>query len=252
MAVRNEWNTYRLDDGLNIWGAPEFQGIPVFAGGLAQGDAVVDTFVTNGRIATGSIDGAALDIDATYTYDALIELRADVSSWAGIGGTDFYGQYLRVSTSVDSAADNIYAQQIYAANADGIDVGMLESAIFNTMGKGNSTITLMRGAEIKCEWLATDTVTDAVGLVIEFMGLAAPTNVIYGLKFEKESAAGAMAAKFQEIRMKEGLVIISSTASPDSAITAPKGSLCLVSTGTTVATCAWINTDGAVAWSAFT
>jgi len=249
MAVRNEWNTYRLNDGLNIWGAPEFQGIPVFAGGLAHGDEVVDTLVTNGRIATGSIAGAPLDIDDTYIYNALMELRADVSSWVGIGGTDFYGQYLRVSTSVESAADNIYAQQIYAANADGINVGLLESAIFNTMGKGNSTITLMRGAEVKCEWLATDIVTDAVGLVIEFMGLAAPTNTIYGLKFEQDSAAGAMTAKFQEIRMRSGIVIMSNPTDPNGAITAPKGSLCVVSSGSGAADRLWMNTDDGTTWT---
>jgi hypothetical protein len=250
MATRNEWNTYRLDDGLNIWGDPEFQGIPVFAGGLEHGDEVVDTLVTNGRMATGSLAGSALDIDATYTYNALEEIRADVSDWTGVGGT-FIGRYSRISTSVTSV-NQIYSEQIYAANADGVDVALLQSVIFNTMGKGNSTIDLMRGGEIKCEWLATDIVTNAVGLVIEFMGLAAPTNPIFGLWFEKDSAAGAMVPYFREIRMKEGVQIISSTADPNGVITAPAGSLCLVTSGSGAADRLWMNTDSGTTWTSVT
>lgn len=221
-------------------------------GDFTFGNAVLDTLIVNGRVATGSIAGAALDIDATYTYDAAIEFRADVSSWVGIAGTDFYGMYMRISASVDSAADNLYAEQIYAANGlpgeDGVDMAMLSSAIFNTMGKGTSTITLMRGIEVKCEWLATDTVTDARALQIEFMGLAAPTNTIYGIYFEKESAAGAMVPFFQEIRMKEGPVIMSSTADPEGVVTAPTGSLCLVTNGTTTNDSLWINRGGGTVW----
>jgi len=251
MATRNEWNTYRLDDSLNIWGDPDFQGIPVFSGGLNLGDAVTDTLVLNGRVATGSIAGAALDIDATYLYDALEEIRADVSDWTGVGGS-FSGRYLRLSTSVASA-NQIYAEQIYAANGEaggvGVDVGLLESAIFNTMGKGGSTITLMRGIEVKCEWLADDIVTNARGLTIEFMGLAAPTNTIHGLWFEQDSAAGAMTAMFQEIRMRSGIVFMSNPTDPNGAVTAPIGSLCLVSSGTGAADRLWMNTDSGTTWT---
>lgn len=247
MATRNEWNTYRLDDGLNIWGDPEFQGIPVFAGGLGLGDAVTDTLVLNGRTATGSLAGEALDIDATYTYDALEEIRADVSDWTGVGGS-FIGRYSRISTSV-SSVNQIYAEQIYAVNADGVDVALLQSFLFNTMGKGNSTIDLMRGGEIKCEWLATDIVTNARGLTIEFMGLAAPTNTIHGLWFEQDSAAGAMTAMFQEIRMRSGIVFMSNPTDPNGAVTAPVGSLCLVSSGSGTADRLWMNTDSGTTWT---
>ena len=129
----------------------------------------------------------------------------------------------------------------------------MQGFLFNVLGKGGSTIGMMRGGEIKCEWAADDTVTDARGLTIEFMGLAAPTNTIFGLYFEKESAAGAMVPFFQEIRMKEGMTIISRTATPVGAgVIAPIGSLCLVSTGNSVATCVFISTDGAGTWVACT
>jgi len=253
MATRNEWNTYRLDDGLNIWGAPSFLGIPEFAGGLDLGDAITDTLVLNGRIATGSIAGAALDIDATYAHAHLMSIQADVSDWTGVGGT-FAGMHSRISTSVAST-NVLYGHEHYVANGPaggvGADISFLQGFIYNVMGKGGSTIGMMRGGEIKCEWAADDTVTDAVGLIIEFMGLANPTNSIYGLRFRADSGVGSLYPFFQEIRMKHDNVIMSSNASPNGVITAPAGSLCLVSTGNSVATCAFINTDGGTTWTAF-
>jgi len=252
MATRSDWNSYRLEDGLNIWGAPSFLGMPVFAGGFDLGDAVTDTLVLNGRVATGSIAGAALDIDATFLYEQLMEIKADVSDWTGVGST-FTGMYSRISTSLASA-NTLYGMEVYAANAlidgTGVNIGTLQTFLFNTMGKGGSTITLMRGGEIKCEWKADDVVTDAVGLVIEFMGLSAPTNVVYGLKFEDDSASGAMATKFYEILMKHGMCILSGVGAPG--MTAPKGSLYLRTDGTTTSDRAYINSDGSTTWTALT
>lgn len=247
MGTRDEWNSYKMQDGLNIWGAPEFKGSPVLAGGFTFGDAITDTLTLKGRIATMSVAGAAIDIDSSYTYDALMEIRADVSDWTGVGSA-FMGLYMRISASVLSTSKSVRAMEIYGANADGIDVTYLQTFLFNTMGKGNSTITLMRGGEIKCEWLATDTVTDAVGLVIEFMGLSTPTNVVYGLKFEDDSATGAMAAKFYEILMKAGMCILSGAGAPS--MTAPKGSLYLRTDGSGAANRAYINTDAGTTWTA--
>jgi hypothetical protein len=249
MATRNEWNSYQVGSGINIWGNPEFKGSPVFAGGLEFGDAITDTLTLKGRVATGSVAGSELDIDANYTYSELVEIRAGVSSWSGVGGS-FHGLYMRIAANIDATGKSLYAEELYAANADGIDIGTLQTFLFNTMGKGNSTITLMRGGEIKCEWLATDTVTNARALQIEFQGLAAPTNPVYGIYFEKESAAGAMAAMFYEIRMKSGMCILSGVGAP--AMAAGKGSLYLRTDGSGVNDRAYINTDGSTTWTALT
>jgi len=253
MTTRSDWSSYKLQDGLNIWGDPNFQGVPVLAGGFEFGDAVADTLVINGRVATGSIAGAALDIDATYAYEQLMEIKADVSDWTGVGGV-FTGLYMRISNSIIGSAKTLYGMEVYAANAPidetGVDITNLQTFLFNTMGKGGSTITLMRGGEIKCEWKADDVVTDAVGLVIEFMGLSTPTNVVYGLKFEGDSATGAMAAKFYEILMKSGNCILSGAGAPS--MTAPKGSLYLRTDGTTTSDRAYINTDGSTTWTSIT
>lgn len=249
MGTRDEWNSYKMQDGLNIWGAPEFKGIPVLAGGFAFGDAVADTLVVNGRISTGSLAGTELDIDDTFIYPQLIEIRASVTDWTNVGSA-FTGRYERYMVSVDSAGKTLRGSEMYLANADNLDVAYMLGTLVNIMGKGNSAITLMRGAEIKLEWLSTDVVADAVGLVIDFAGLAAPTNNVYGIDFEIASAAGAMAAKVQEIRMKSGMVVMSGAGAPG--ITAPKGSLYLRTDGTTTNDRAYINTDGSTTWTALT
>jgi len=223
-------------------------------GDFTFGDAVVDTMILNGRMATGSIAGATLDIDATYEYDALWEIRADVSDWTGIATGFFHGEWSRISTS-DPAGTVLYGKFMYVANGPeggvGVDIDYLQGFLFNVLGKGGSTIGMMRGGEIKCEWANDDTVTDAVGLVIEFMGLVDPTNTIYGLWFRADSGVASVYDYIQEIRLNRDNVIMSSAASPNGVITAPAGSLCLVSTGNSVATCAFINTDGGTTWTAF-
>ena len=247
MATRNSWSSYKLQDGLNIWGDPEFKGSPLLAGGFTFGDAVADTLTIKGRMATMTVAGDYVEIPSTYTYGELIELRARVTDWAGIG-SQFQALYLRADANIDSTGKTLRAMEIIGANYDNIDVGTLQTFMFNTIGKGNSAITLMRGGEIKCEWAATDVVTDAVGLVIEFMGLSTPTNVVYGLKFEDDSATGAMAAKFYEILMKAGMCVLSGSGAPS--MTAPKGSLYLRTDGDGAANRAYINTDAGTTWTA--
>jgi len=254
MTTRSDWNSYRLQDGLNIWGSPTFKGSPNLAVGITQaeltlGDAVTDTLVLNGRVATGSIAGTELYIDDTYVYSQLIEIRASVSDWTNVGSS-FTGRYERYMASVDSTGKTLRGSELYLANGDNLDITYMLGTLVNIMGKGNSAITLMRGAEIKLEWLATDVVADAVGLRIEFAGLAAPTNVVYGLEFESESALVAMANKFYEIKMRKGMVIMSGNGAPG--MTAPKGSLYLRTDGTTTNDRAYINTDASTTWSALT
>lgn len=220
-------------------------------GDFTFGNAVVDTFVLNGRMATGSIAGVALDIDATYTYEQLIEIMADVSDWTGVGGV-FSGEYARISTSLASA-NVLYGQEKYVANGPaggvGVDIAYLQGFLYNVMGKGTSTIDMMRGGELKLEWAGTDTVTDARGLIIEFMMLADPTNTVYGLWFEQDSGVGSSYPFIQEIRMKQGMTILSSTADPNGVITAPLGSMCLVTSGSGAADRVWINTDSGTTWT---
>lgn len=202
-----------------------------------------------GRLSTTTAAGAAISIGSDYSYGELMEIRTDVTSWTGVG-SQFQTLFMRSSTSVDATGKTLRAMEVNAANADNIDVGTLQSFLFNVMGKGNSAITLMRGGEVKLEWLATDVVADARALQIEFAGLVAPTNPVYGIYFEKESAAAAMASKFYEIRLKAGPCIISGSGAPSMA--APQGSLYLRTDGSGTSDRAYINTDGSTTWTAIT
>jgi len=235
-----------LDSSLTVPGDLTVEGDFTF------GDAVVDTMILNGRMATGSIAGTEIDIDDTYTYGELIEIRTNVSDWAGVG-TEFAGLYLRVQTSVDSTGMTIRGSEVWMANADGFDITNMLGTFVGIMGKGNSTITLMRGAELSFTWFDTDTVTDAVGLRIRFAGFSVPTNTIYGVEFAAEGDTAGINAAFQEIEMKTGGITISSyTADPNGVITAPLGSLCLVPTGSGAADRLWMNTDSGTTWTSIT
>jgi hypothetical protein len=200
-----------------------------------------------GRLSTMTIAGAPVLLGASYAYPELIEIRGTVTGWTGIGST-FDTMFIRQDATVDSTGKTLRAIEAMCANADNMDVGVLQTFLFNTIGKGNSAIAMMRGGEIKLEWLATDVVTDARALIIEYQGLSVPTNPVYGIYFEKESASGAMAAKFYEIRMKSGMVILSGSGAP--AMAAPQGSLYLRTDGSGVADRAYINTDGSTTWTA--
>jgi len=59
-----------------------------------------------------------------------------------------------------------------------------------------------------------------------------------------------MAAKFYEIRMKAGLVILSGSGAPT--MEAPKGSLYLRTDGSGTSDRAYINTDGSTTWTSIT
>lgn len=213
----------------------------------AQPLSLAPNTVILGRLSTMTIAGAAVQLGASYAYPELIELRCTVTDWTAIGST-FDTIWIRQDVGVVSTGKTLRAIEAICANADGKNIGTLQTFLFNTIGKGNSTIDLMRGGEVKLEWLATDVVTNARALIIEYQGLSTPTNPVYGIWFEKESASGAMAAKFYEIRMKAGMVVLSGSGAPSMA--APKGSLYLRTDGTGVADRAYINTDGSTTWTA--
>lgn len=202
-----------------------------------------------GRLSSMTKAGASIDLGASYTYGELIELRSSITSWTGIGSA-FNMMLMKLSVEVDSTGKGVRAIEVDCSNVDTFSITNLSTFIFSTLGKGHSTITLMRGGEVQCSWTATDVITDARALQVEFGGLSTPTNNIYGLWFESDSATGAMAAKFREIRMKTGLLVFSGSGVP--AIAAPKGSLYLRTDGTTTNDRAYINTDGSTTWTALT
>jgi len=211
----------------------------------------VNNITLTGRMSTMTAAGSAFSVGASYTRGELIELRADVASFTGVG-SQFQLIMARLSNSIIGTAKLLRTMEMICANAAGIDLATMEVAMFNAIGKGTSTITLMRGIEVKCEWLGTDTVTNARAVQIEFMGLSTPTNNVYGIYFEKESGTAAAGLKFIEIRLKSGECITSYPTTPNGVITAPKGSLCLVGDGSSASTRLFVNTDSSTTWVGIT
>ena len=262
MATRNEWNNYRLEDGLNIWGTP------IFAGGFDLGETVADTLVLKGRMSTGTIAGDYVEIPSTYTYSELIELRTKVTDWTGVG-SQFQTLYVRNTTDIDATGKTMRAAELLVANDDGIDVGAMEAILINPMGKGNSAIGTMKSMTAKIEWLATDTVAMAKGLELILWGAVAPTEghgliidqssfnlnwedaiQIKGTNFNYNIDMNGATPRTLDIRLAAGMGILTGAGAPSA--TAPKGTLYLRTNGTTTNDRAYINTDGSTTWTALT
>lgn len=107
-------------------------------GTFTFGNAVTDTLILNGRVATGSLAGSALDIDANYSYGEGQELRYQVTAWTGVGSS-FKGMYLRAEAATASAAGkSIFGTEIY---------GVLNNVTMSTTGNlwGTRTYAYVKG-----------------------------------------------------------------------------------------------------------
>jgi hypothetical protein len=123
-------------------------------GSVNFGSVELDTILLNGRFATSTIAGAALSLGSTYTYGELIELRAKVTDWTGIGSS-FKGMYLRAETTDGIAANTygirgleVYGVSNITAGTDGLNqiCGIYSSAYVKSFA-GSYTITYMYGIE---------------------------------------------------------------------------------------------------------
>lgn len=113
-----------------------------------------------GRLSTGSIAGAAIDIDSDYAYGQGWELRWQVTDWTNVGST-FDGMYLRSEASTNSAAGkNIRGTQIYGVCNN---VTMTTGSLWGTLtyayvkGTGAVTINKMYAGQFELSWDASRT-----------------------------------------------------------------------------------------------
>jgi hypothetical protein len=106
-------------------------------GDLNFGDASVDTFITKGRMATGTIAGANIELGASYTYGELWEIKSRITSWTGIGSS-FKGYYFRAENYIAGSGKGLRTTEFYAADYDfGID--NLQVIYADALLKGGST-----------------------------------------------------------------------------------------------------------------
>ena len=94
------------------------------AGAFTFGDASMDTLILKGRVSTMTSAGAAVPIDATYTFSELWEIKARVTSYTGTGAT-WNAYYMRSENYVAGAGKSHHTLQLYAADY-GYGVGDFE------------------------------------------------------------------------------------------------------------------------------
>ncbi len=87
------------------------------SGTFYMGDAELDTLVLKGRVATSTVAGSAIALDASYIYGEGMELRYEVDDWTGIGSS-FRGMYIRAQTGAASAGKGLTGIEAFAVSND--------------------------------------------------------------------------------------------------------------------------------------
>lgn len=126
-----------------------------------------DNLVLTGRMATGSLAGSTVNIDATIDqYGEGFELRYNISDWVDTYTlTAGKGMYLRMETNEANASGSIYGMELYGVT-NNVNLGYLWGALCYAYVKGTSAKTLTGVYAFQPEisfdaGSATNTITDA-------------------------------------------------------------------------------------------
>lgn len=125
------------------------KSVPIFGG-----------LTLTGKLTAGSF---ASPLDVTNTREYGFELHYSGNNY---NVTGIRSRAQLVTTDTTATAQGAVLQ---AANNDGIDAGVLNGALIEAIGKSNanaSTISMMRGCLVGCEWGGYDTVTTLHGIHI--------------------------------------------------------------------------------------
>ena len=150
MARKFGWHS-----GILYAAGAKIRGDLLIQDNLIFGDVSFGVLAVKGRMATGSVAGSAIDIDANYAYGQGHEFRWTISSWSGSGNT-FDGQYIRAQNDVANASGNIRGTQIYgvANNVNTLAVwGILAYAYVK--GSAAKTVAKMYAIQAELSWDAT-------------------------------------------------------------------------------------------------
>lgn len=121
MGTRDEWNSYKLFEGLNIWGTPEFAGAAVGALDLS---GLVPGTETDGSLIKAGTDGSPISFGTAGQRGISI-----YNTIAALSGT-FYGLYMKSTQTGAGGAITGASFQVVANNAVGtgrmigLDVGV--------------------------------------------------------------------------------------------------------------------------------
>jgi len=129
-------------------------GAVTFTGDFTLGNAITDSLILKGRVATSTEAGAAISIDATtYAYAEGMELRYVITDWDDVYTlTDFKGLYLRAESQEAQAASIYGAYVLGVTNA--VDITNVWGALFYGYVKGSAAVTVSRvyGIQTEVSW----------------------------------------------------------------------------------------------------
>ena len=121
-------------------------------GNFTFGDAAADSFVLLGRMATGTIAGSFVDIDAsTSTYPEGVELRYRMTDWADVATfTEFKGMYLRAENTEANASGDVYGLQVFGVT-NAVQCNQLWGGFFYAYVKGSAAVTIGKMYAVQAE-----------------------------------------------------------------------------------------------------
>ena len=118
-----------------------FAGNLTISGNLTFGNAVIDSLIISGRVSTSTVAGANLELDSTYTYGELVEMRTKVTSWSGIGDS-FKGFYFRAENGVAGSGKGLRCIEAYAIANATFSIDNLQAGYFEIGMKTSGTQTI--------------------------------------------------------------------------------------------------------------
>lgn len=173
-------DTLQWQGNLTVDGTQVFTGGTSYAGDVTLGDAVADSAILKGRLATGTAAGTALAIDATtYQYANGAYLRYNVADWADTYTlTEFGALYARAETNEANASGFLYGATVYGV-ANNVGVQHLKGVLSYAYIKGTTakTVATAYGVQAELTWdagaAATTITTELTPLMAKITGGAA-------------------------------------------------------------------------------
>jgi len=145
-------DTLQWQGNLTVDGTQVFTGGTSYAGDVTLGDAVADSAILKGRLATGTAAGTTLAIDATtYQYTSGSYLRYNVADWADaytLG--DFRAIFVRAETSEVNAAASLLGAEVYGV-ANNVGVLGLKGLLAYAYIKGATAKTVGTAYAVQAE-----------------------------------------------------------------------------------------------------
>lgn len=206
---------------------------------------------TIGSTATGgAVDvksAGVITVQSADTTGSDILITATAAGGGVVATTDSGGFNINASGAGVTTIGNVAAGGAVALNSSSSITSLAPNVNLNNSGTGATTIGSATGGAIA---LVSNT---ASATAIHFTNNAATGGMTASVgtgNFNVSGGSISLSTAAKGIVFQAGPTIVSGSGSPDTAVTAPKGSLFLRTNGSGVNDRMYVNTDGATAWTA--